>query len=50
MSAKRGEIAILMSMALAGLAMLIIGDSHLASISWFNNALQDALVAKAPRR
>jgi hypothetical protein len=33
-------------MALAGLAMLIIGDSHLASISWFNNALQDALVGQ----
>jgi hypothetical protein len=35
-----------MNMALAGLAMLIIGDSHIASIGYFNNALNDELVAQ----
>jgi hypothetical protein len=35
-----------MNMALAGLAMLIIGDSHIAAIGYFNNALHDELLAQ----
>ena len=32
--------------ALAGLVMLIVGDSHIAATSFFNDALQDALVSQ----
>jgi hypothetical protein len=35
-----------MNMALAGFAMLIVGDSHIGAAGFFNDALQDALVAQ----
>ncbi len=35
-----------MTGALAGLVMLIIGDSHIAAMGHFNDALQDGLVAQ----
>lgn len=35
-----------MSMALAGLVILIVGDSHIAATSFFNDPLQDALVGQ----
>jgi hypothetical protein len=35
-----------MKLALAGLAILLIGDSHIASKYFFNNALHNALVAQ----
>ena len=35
-----------MNMALAGFVMLIVGDSHIAATGFFNEALQDALVAQ----
>src|SRR5260221_550459 len=35
-----------MNAALAGLVVLVIGDSHIASIGFFNNTLHDALMAQ----
>jgi len=35
-----------MNMALAGVVMLIVGDSHIAATSFFNDALQNALVGQ----
>jgi hypothetical protein len=35
-----------MNMALAGLVMLIVGDSHIAAAGFFNEPLQDALVSQ----
>jgi hypothetical protein len=35
-----------MNMALAGLTMLVIGDSHIAAIGYFNNQLHNELVAQ----
>lgn len=38
-----------MSMALAGLVILIIGDSHIAGTAFYNDPLQDALVAQGAK-
>jgi hypothetical protein len=35
-----------MNMALAGLAILIIGDSHIAGMGYFNNPLHESLVSQ----
>ena len=35
-----------MSMALAGMVMLIVGDSHIAAAGFFNEPLQDALLSQ----
>ncbi len=35
-----------MKLALAGLIVLVIGDSHIASTNFFNNAFHDALIAE----